>query len=125
MRIQADDDMHPPVAQDSPSSNGGRLLLGVPWYARFWPTAAVPHFRRKLPLEMRGCSRERRLTGFVANSHYRPRAEIQWVEFAAGKKPFTWSRQGKLRNKKGAFLDGSAKWSAMLAPRRQSRVAEH
>jgi len=27
---------------------------------------------RKLPLEMRGCSREWRLTGFVANSHYRP-----------------------------------------------------
>ena len=38
----------------------------------FWPTEAVPHFRRKLSLEMRGCSRERQLTGFVANSHYRP-----------------------------------------------------
>ena len=45
-------------------------------YDRSWPTAAVPHLRRKLPLEMRGCSRERRLTGFVANSHYRPTPAI-------------------------------------------------
>jgi hypothetical protein len=63
--------------------------------------------------------------GFRCDSHYRARAEIQWVEFAAGKKPFTWSRQGKLRNKKGTFLDVSAKWSAMLAPQQQARVAEH
>src|ERR1700680_2834130 len=39
-----------------------------------WPTAAVSHLRRKLPLDMRGCSRERRLTGFVADSHFRPTA---------------------------------------------------
>jgi len=28
--------MHRPTAQDARSNNGGRLLLGVPWYARFW-----------------------------------------------------------------------------------------
>jgi hypothetical protein len=39
MRIQSVDDMHRPVAQDSPSNNGGRLLLGVPSYARFWPVS--------------------------------------------------------------------------------------
>jgi hypothetical protein len=41
MRIQSVDDMHRPVAQDSPSNNGGRLLLGVPSYARFWPLVLV------------------------------------------------------------------------------------
>jgi len=44
---------------------------------RTWPTAAVPRLRRKLPLECEGCSRERRLTGFVANSHYRPGADVR------------------------------------------------
>jgi hypothetical protein len=37
VRIQSGDDMHRPTAQDARSNNGGRLLLGVPWYARFWP----------------------------------------------------------------------------------------
>jgi hypothetical protein len=42
MRIQSVDDMHRPFAQASPSNNVGRLLLGVPSYARFWPDRDTP-----------------------------------------------------------------------------------
>jgi len=44
----------------------------APWLPNVssWPTAAVPHLRRKLPLEMRVFTRTAAY-GFVANSHFR------------------------------------------------------
>lgn len=61
MRIQSDDDMHRPAARDSPSNNGGRLLLGIPSYARFWPNSPIDQRR----LNGRSRSRTRNANGSV------------------------------------------------------------